>query len=235
MNLDIIYEEDGFLICNKPNNLLIHHSHFARNIDETSLAQLVRKYVGAKIHPIHRLDRKTSGAVLFAKNVEMATSLRAIFENHQIQKTYYALVRGYLDQEGLINYPIKSEDDKDYKDAETRFLCVEQVEFDRPVEPYPKSRYSLAKLSPLTGRTHQLRKHMNKIAHPIIGDPRYGNRHHNHAFQNWFNHPMLFLHAHSLEFQHPISGEQFQVKAEFPEFWATNLKDLGFKQDLQLL
>lgn len=234
MNFNVIYEDDDFLVCNKPNDLLTHHSYFARNIRETSLTQMVRAHVGAKVHPIHRLDRKTSGCILFGKSPESTELLQSLMIESRIKKEYVALVRGHILAAGKIDSPLKNETNGLYQDALTEFEPIELIEYDQPVKPYPQSRYSLIKLRPITGRTHQLRKHMNKIAHPIIGDPKHGNRHHNHAFEDWFRHSHLFLHARSLEIDFP-NKEKLIIKADFPAFWDVNCEDLGFKTTLKLL
>ena len=232
--LSIIFEDDFILVVNKPVDLLVHHSHYSRNIRETSLAELVRAHCGHKIHPVHRIDRKTSGIVLFAKDPETTKRLQAQFETGIVKKTYTALVRGYIEDKGLIESPIKNDGTGIYQEAATSYTKIEQLEYLKPVEPYASSRYSLVNLSPITGRTHQLRKHMNKISHPIIGDPKHGNRHHNHAFEDWFGHSHLFLHARSLEIQHP-STKKMLFSADYPDFWRPALEELGFNANLQNL
>ncbi|MCB9224141.1 MAG: pseudouridine synthase [Crocinitomicaceae bacterium] len=229
MSIEVVYEDADLLIVSKPNNLLVHHSYFSRNIDEESLVQLVRSQFGRELYPIHRLDRKTSGLLMFAKNNELVRVYQELLENNKIVKKYVALVRGFTDDSGIIDSPIRAEDDTEYKDALSHYRTIERVEVDFPVDKFGKARYSLIELEPKTGRTHQLRKHMNKIAHPIIGDPKYGDRHHNHEFERRFGHTFLFLHARSLEFKSISTNELVSVKASFPVFWEVNLKELGFK------
>jgi tRNA pseudouridine65 synthase len=138
-------------------------------------------------------------------------------------------VRGWPDEKMTINSPIKNDESGKYQTALTQLNLLESVTFEKAVVPYPTSRYSLVTLEPKTGRTHQLRKHMNKIAHPIIGDPKHGNRHHNHAFQDWFGNDKLFLHAQSISFEHPETHEKISVTAPLPTFWPQILSQLGFK------
>ncbi|MEO9533210.1 MAG: pseudouridine synthase [Crocinitomicaceae bacterium] len=230
--LDILFEDEFLIAVNKPNKLLIHHSHYSRNIREISLAQLVRKHCGHKIHPIHRLDRKTSGIVLFAKSPEIATLLQNQFKNQTVEKKYAALIRGFVTESMSIDSPVKNKENNTYQTAETLLNPIATSEINRAVLPYSTARYSLVELIPKTGRTHQLRIHMNKIAHPIIGDPQYGNRHHNHAFIEWFGHDRLFLHAKSLRFEHPKRKERILIQANFPEFWQQNLSELNFTVSL---
>jgi tRNA pseudouridine65 synthase len=229
LDIKVVYEDDTIIVVNKPNDLLIHHSYYSRNISEESLVQLVRKKLDAPAFLIHRLDRKTSGLVLFAKSKEVAHEVQQQFIEQTIQKRYLALVRGWTKESGIIDTPIKNDEKGDYQDALTHYKTIESIEIERAVPPYSSSRYSLIELEPKTGRTHQLRKHMNKIAHPIIGDPKHGNRHHNHAFIDWYSHSRLFLHAFSLEFTSPSTNKLVSIKTAPPAFWEVNLNDLGFQ------
>ena len=213
----IIHNDDFCLIINIPSNLLVHHSYYARNIEEESLAELLRNH-GIEAYPVHRLDRKTSGLILFAKKKEYIVDFQRLFEENIIQKKYLALVRGFIPESGVIDSPVKN-DRGNYKEAETHFICLKHIELSIPVEPYETARYSVVEFTPKTGRMHQLRIHANKIAHPIIGDPKYGNRHHNHMFIEKFGIDKLFLHAKSLEFIHPFTKENIFVEAQVPEFW----------------
>lgn len=220
MSLSIIYE-DEFIVCvSKPNNVVVHHAHHSRNVaDEASLLQLLQDELGIKTYPIHRLDRKTSGIILLAKETSYVSKFQTLFTNAKIQKTYYGIVRGHSADELVIDSPVKGRDANVYKDAETHVTTVNKVTVDIPVKPYDSSRYSLVKLQPKTGRLHQLRIHMNKISHPLIGDPKYGDKNHNTMFIEKFNCDTLFLHAYSLEFTHPFTNEKLTLYADFPENW----------------
>jgi len=215
--LPIIFEDAYYLCTNKPNNLLVHHSHYARNIEEESLMEILKSN-GYDVFPIHRLDRKTSGVLMLAKAKEFVSPFQKMMEQNEVQKVYHALLRGHVIENGIIDSPVKNERGN-YKDALTHFRCLKHFELEIPVEPYPNSRYSLVEFTPKTGRMHQLRIHANKISHPIIGDPKYGNRHHNHMFITEFQNDHLFLHAESLEFVHPFLKTKHLVRAEKAEFW----------------
>lgn len=219
--IETVYEDEWLKVVNKPSNLIVHHSKYARNLDETSLCQLINENTesGNGIHPIHRLDRKTSGLIIFAKDKTVIPLFQNLFDQHNIQKTYIALVRGFVDDEGKLDFPIRADEDTIYKDAETHYKKIHQFELDIPVPPYSTARYSILKLCPKTGRMHQLRKHMNKFSHPIIGDPKYGNRHHNHMFIDRIGVSNLFLHAKSLAFIHPKTQKKIIINADFPDFW----------------
>jgi tRNA pseudouridine65 synthase len=217
-SVKVLFEDEWCLVVFKPNNLIVHHSYYARNIEETSLTDLIREQGWTEACPVHRLDRKTSGLILFAKKAEWVSAFQQLFENDQIEKKYLALLRGYVDSEGKIDSPVKN-DKGNYKEAHTKFRCLEYFERDYVIPPYEKQRYSLVEMLPVTGRMHQLRIHANKIAHPIINDPKYGNRHHNHYFQNELGIHELFLHAGSLKFEHPFTGDSIELREPLPDFW----------------
>jgi tRNA pseudouridine65 synthase len=219
VEIELIYEDDSIVVVNKPNNILVHPSYYARNIQGPTLIDILRDQLGKKPLPVHRLDYKTSGILIFAKDAEAAKSLQQEFEKKLIQKTYVALVRGHAPESGHIDTPVKEADSGIYREAETLFACKKHIVLPYPVQPYETSRYSLLELSPKTGRMHQLRKHMNKISHPIIGDHRYGNRHHNRLFADTLGYPNLFLHAAEIEFRHPVNDTSMKFSANFPDFW----------------
>lgn len=200
--------------------MVVHHAHHSRNvIEESSLVQLLETQLHQKLYPIHRLDRKTSGILLFATKTEYVSKFQELFTNQQIQKVYFGIVRGFSPDEKIIDSPVKGRDADVYKEAETHLKTMKTVQLEIPVHPYPTSRYSLVQLSPKTGRLHQLRIHMNKISHPLINDPKYGDKNHNLMFEKEFNCTKLFLHAGSLEFKHPFTNENLFIKADFPEDW----------------
>lgn len=217
--IDIVYEDNWLIVVNKPNNVLVHHSYYARNIEDDSLLQLLKKGLGLTFYPINRLDRKTSGIVLLAKEKEYVSLFQELFENQKIKKIYHALVRGHVMDEMVIDSPVKNERGN-YKEALSKVHPMAYYNLNIPVEPYPTSRYTLLEMTPITGRTHQLRIHANKIAHPIIGDHKYGNRHHNRMFEEKFKLPNLFLHSKSTEFIHPFTNEKIELHAQLPEFWS---------------
>ena len=224
--MQIVYEDAYLLIINKASNLLVHHSHYARNIKEDSLVEQVEK-MHSKVYPLHRLDRKTSGLIMCAKKKENVAVFQHLFQTNEIIKKYIALLRGHTPLEGSIDTPVKN-DRGTYKEAFTHFKLVKHIVLPIPVDPYPSSRYSIVEFTPSTGRMHQLRIHANKISHPIIGDPKHGNRHHNHMFINHFGIDTLFLHAHHLSFKHPFTKEQITINVPAPQFWAYFLEQESF-------
>lgn len=225
--IKILFQDDYILAVHKPNNMLVHHSAMANNqLEEKSLVQLLYDELGAKYYPIHRLDRKTSGIILFAKQKEFVKPFQDLFINNQIQKTYYGLVRGFISEKGKIDSPVKGRDANVHKEALTYYKRIETFEIPIKVGPYEISRYSLVELQPKTGRLHQLRIHMNKISHPLIGDPKYGDRFHNRMFEEILNNQAMFLHAKTLIFTHPFTKEIHQLETNFSENWKTVISKL---------
>jgi tRNA pseudouridine65 synthase len=224
MEIPILYEDEYCLVVNKPSNLIVHHSSFARNIEETSLTDLVREKGFPNASPVHRLDRKTSGCLLFSKEKEFVSTFQQLFESDQIEKKYTALVRGWLPESGVIDSPVKNERGN-YKEALTLFKTIELLPF--AFSKYPTQRYSLVELSPKTGRYHQLRIHCAKIGHPIINDPKHGDRHHNHFFENELGITNLFLHAEELNFIHPFINKKVQILDSILENWKELLEKLS--------
>ncbi|MFB1010096.1 MAG: pseudouridine synthase [Thiopseudomonas sp.] len=214
-----IYRDDWLLAVHKPAGLLVHRSPVDRHATEFALQYARELNGGRHVYPCHRLDRPTSGLLLFARDAETASTFGKALMDGQVQKTYQALVRGWPAEQGEIDHALREHaTDKRFKDqpqplrdAQTRFRRLASVEIPVQVEGYPHSRYSLLELQPLTGRKHQLRRHMQHIAHPIIGDTSYGRTKHNQYFAERFGVSRLMLAATALEFVHPASGEKIRL------------------------
>jgi len=230
--LEILFRDDHLVAIHKPAGLLIHRSDIDRH--ETRFAvQLLRNQLRQRIYPIHRLDKPTSGIVLFALNSDTAGAVQAQFTQQSVSKTYLALVRGFTDIEGVIDYPLKRESvyknpqpheknhqTQDAQDATTDYQTLGTTELDIPVGRYATSRYSLVELRPLTGRRHQLRRHLKHIYHPIIGDTTHGDGKHNAMFRERFNCHRLMLMARSLELTHPHTQKPLHITSgEDPDFY----------------
>jgi len=231
MLIKILFEDETCIIVNKPNNVLVHNSYYARNIKDVTLLDLLQQQLQSVFFPVHRLDRKTSGVLLLAKKKKHVAVYQDLFTSTQIQKEYLGIVRGLVIAAKQISSPVKNPETKRYKDAETYCEPLFTKELDISVHPYNSSRYSLVKLKPSTGRMHQLRIHMNKISHPIVGDYKYGDRFHNRMFEQEFNCHKLFLHAHKLQFTHPITAQKIAITASLPEDWIVIFNKFDWKFD----
>jgi len=222
----ILYEDAYCLAVCKPENMLVHHSHYARNLqDEETLLDYISAFHKTSVYPIHRLDYKTSGVVLCAKEKDYVKEFQKLFDTQVITKQYLALVRGFINESGVIETPIKDLSGK-YKEAKSIYTRIERFTINMAVHPYQEARYSLVQFTPQTGRQHQLRKHANKMSHPIIGDHKYGNRHHNKMFASCLGLPHLFLHAQSLRFTHPLLSTEICIEAPLPAYWDVLFKKL---------
>lgn len=175
-----------FLAVHKPSGMITHRNEWTRPHEIPAL-QLARNIAGTKLYPVHRLDRSTSGVLMFAKSSEAAASLRRAFDEGIIQKTYLALVRGWVEKDQGLIRPVQG------KPARSMLEVISHYEAHFPVGRYASARYSLLKLSPLSGRTHQLRRHLAGISHPIIGDTIHGDRDHNRLFRDDFGYSRLWL------------------------------------------
>jgi tRNA pseudouridine65 synthase len=222
MHLTIIYQDEHLIAIHKPAGLLVHKSLIDKH--ETQYAmQILRDQIGQWVYPLHRLDRPTSGVLLFGLSKQVAQLMGEQFEQRLLQKTYWAIVRGYINNEGIVDHPIKPTADfkhdkqriaqKEPQDAITTYRRLGTLEVPYLVDHFPTSRYSLVELSPQTGRKHQLRKHLKHLSHPIIGDPKYGKSKHNNFFKEHFNCHRLLLAATQITLAHPITNSPLTIAA----------------------
>ena len=226
--LEILYQDDVLVAVNKPAGMLVHRSWLDRH-ETQFVMQTLRDQIGQRVYPIHRLDRPTSGVLLFALNSEIANLLCLQFEQKQIEKQYLAVVRGYVTGHGEIDYPLKvqldkiadkfSQPDKAPQSAVTFYEGLQTVEMPYGVGRYATSRYSLVRLIPQTGRKHQLRRHMKHIFHPILGDTQYGDLHQNRALMEHTGCARLLLHAEKLTFFHPLTQRPMTIQAGLDAQW----------------
>ncbi|MBT1444754.1 tRNA pseudouridine(65) synthase TruC [Shewanella sp. JM162201] len=236
-HIEILYEDEALVAIHKPAGLLVHRSYLARR-EHWFAMQLTRDLVGCHVFPVHRLDRPTSGVLLFAKSSEVANALCNQFANHTVCKTYLALVRGNMHEAGILDYPLKEEldeladkdvdPDKPAQDAITHYLPLLNTEIPYYSGRYPSSRFALMQLLPQTGRKHQLRRHMAHLRHPIIGDTTHGDGKQNRFFREHFGLNRLWLIAKRLEFIHPLTGAPIAVETELEPEWLTVFAGLGW-------
>jgi tRNA pseudouridine65 synthase len=220
--LEILFQDEVLVAVNKPHGLLVHRSPIAADADEFAV-QLLRDQLGQKVYPVHRLDRKTSGVLLFALEPEINSKMQKAFMDRQIEKTYFALVRGFSPDEGTIDYPLFDDHGKSHE-AITHFETIEKMEIPIPFGQFSSSRYSLVKVKPETGRMHQIRRHFAHIFHPIIGDRPHGcNKQNKFFLENWNMNTML-LHASDLQFKHPLNGNDLQINAAMNSEFARMLQ-----------
>ena len=241
--LEIIYQDEYIVVINKPSGLLVHKSMIDKN-ERFFAMKMLRDQLGGKwVYPLHRLDKPTSGVLVFALSSEYAREFSKIFASRELKKSYIAVVRGYTDKSGIIDHPLKekldkmtdanADKDKEAQEAVTEYVRLATVELPFPLGRYDSVRYSLVKLYPKTGRKHQLRRHMKHISHHILGDTKYGRGEHNKLVRREFNLHRLMLHAYTLELFHPYKQERMVFRADIDSVFENFFKDVGWESVLE--
>ena len=239
--LPIIYQDERVVAIHKPSGLLVHRSELDRH--ETRFAvQLLRDQLGRHVYPAHRLDRGTSGVLVFALDKDTARALGGQFERQEVIKTYLAVVRGHPPEAGRIDHALsRRRDDAEWvgerstdeaQPAVTDFRRLATCELPHQVDRYPTSRYALVELTPHTGRRHQLRRHLKHIAHPIIGDATFGKGRHNRLFQQLFGCHRMLLACVRMQLRHPVDGRPLDLRAPPDGEFAAVLAALGWRWEM---
>ena len=220
--LDILFQDEHYVAVNKPAGVLVHRSKLDRRAPHIAL-QMVRDMMGRHVYPVHRLDKPTSGVLLFALSPEAANLLMTLFAERKTAKKYQAVVRGFVESEIEIDYALKeirdkktdsrARQNKPAQEAQTHIYPLSKTELPYPVGRYQTCRYTLVDVQPKTGRQHQIRRHMKHIFHPILGDRKYGDWRHNRFLQDHFGCERMLLHASHLSFDHPVSGKPTSISA----------------------
>lgn len=226
--LNILFEDQHLVAIDKPAGLLVHRSKVDVRARQFAM-QMLRDQLGQLVYPVHRLDRPTSGVLLFALNSGVARSLCQQFENRSVSKQYEAIVRGHPPQNGCWDEPLvekqdrvlagHADEDKAAQSAVTRFETMQTwtIPFSTkacsPTGKYASSRYAHVRINPKTGRRHQIRRHFNHMAYPIVGDTTYGDRRHNRLINQLTGVKRLLLVAKTLTIQHPVSGQSLTIEA----------------------
>jgi tRNA pseudouridine65 synthase len=211
LELELIYKDEYLVAINKPHGLLVHRSNYAGVADFYALQEL-RNQLGQKVYPCHRIDRKTGGVLLFALNIEVNSLMQQQFAGNLVGKKYMAIVRGYMDDFGVIDSSLTNEKGK-VQEALTNYKTIGKVELDIAFGEFKTSRYSFVEVSPQTGRMHQIRKHFTHIFHPIIGDRPHGCNKQNKFFKEQWGMNTMMLHASEIKFEHPITQKEIIIEA----------------------
>lgn len=240
--LEILYRDEFLVAINKPSGLLVHRSPIDRHETEFAV-QILRDQIGAFVYPVHRLDKPTSGVLLFTLDKESAKFMSEQFRARETKKSYLAVVRGYTKDCGVIDHALaekldkiadkKAKKDKEPQEATTEYERLATVELDFAVGKYDKTRYSLVKLSPKTGRKHQLRRHMKHISHHILGDTKYGRGEHNRFIRETYDCHRLLLHASELSIKHPYTDEMLIIQAPLDETFKFLFSSFGWSETLR--
>ncbi|MBS9403770.1 pseudouridylate synthase [Halomonas sp. TRM85114] len=231
--LTLLYRDDHLVAVHKPAGLLVHRTALAHGEREFLLQQL-RDQIGQRVYPVHRLDRPTSGVMVFALSPEVATPLVAAFSARRVAKRYLAVVRGVGPEQARLDYALREEDGRRPKAempalaAITEVRRLDSVELPVNVDRYPQARYSLMEARPMTGRRHQIRRHLSRRGYPIIGDAKHGKSNHNRFFKEQLGCPHLLLAAVGLVFDHPVDGRPLRLTCGLEPTMASLLERFGW-------
>jgi len=227
--VEVVYEDEALLAVNKPSGLLVHRSAIAADESDFLLDRL-RAQTGANLYLAHRLDRATSGVVLLAKSREIAGELGKQFMARSVAKRYLAVVRGWPDLDGEIDYPLPDVRERGpRKPALTRWHLLATATVPIALGKYPEQRYALIEARPESGRYRQIRRHLHHVSHHIIGDTSHGRGDHNRLWRIHFGVHRLLLHAWRLEFVHPLGLHALVCEAAPDAVWTSVLARLDWR------
>lgn len=236
--VSVIYRDPWFLAVHKPAGMLVHRSPLDTRESRFAL-QEARNLAGCRLYPLHRLDRPTSGILLFAAEKEAARKGAEMFRNDAADKVYLAAARGWVPEEGIIDHPLADDlgglrnaggDAGKVREARTAFRRLACAELPFAVSEHPTTRYSLAEIRPFSGRRRQIRRHFKHIFHPIVGDTTYGEGRHNRFFRERFGCARLMLAAVKLSFHHPFTGGRAEIFCPPEESFLSVARALGWEE-----
>lgn len=220
--MEILYRDQYITVINKPSGLLIHRSPLSDDTD--TVVDRLRELYETHPSPVHRLDRPASGILVAANDHETAKILCESFLYGEVHKIYHAIVRGWISEPGEISIPLKKykegktvKGEGEEQEALTRYTPLIKTEIPVSNDRFPNSRYTLVEAEPVTGRYHQLRRHLARIAHPIGGDTAHGDLRHNKILNDYTGNIRLLLHSRKISFPHPQTGELISVEAPYPQ------------------
>ncbi|SFX38593.1 pseudouridine synthase [Marinospirillum alkaliphilum] len=238
--LQLLYRDADLLVVHKPSGLLVHRSPIDRHETEFALQYARELNGGEHVYPVHRLDKPTSGLLVFARSAEVASALGQLMMTRQVQKTYLAVVRGWPQDAGSIDYPLRLEpaDKRDTSEqpvqsAVSDYTCLARVELPVQVDRYPQTRYALVAVHPYEGRKHQVRRHLKQLDHPILGDIKHGKGPHNRYAESEFGRGLL-LACVQMTFPHPDSGEPLTLNAPLEPRFAEVIRRWNWQQSLPM-
>lgn len=236
LSIELLYQDEHLAAIHKPSGMLVHRSPIAPEPGPVAL-QATRDLLGQRVYPVHRLDRGTSGLLMFALTPDAARALNQQFTDGTVSKTYLTVVRGHPAEQGLIDHPLARIDDlpedllpkatqepqarrfeagslpQQHLPAQTRWQRLATTDMPWAIDRYPTSRYALVQAEPLTGRQHQIRRHFKHIAHPLLGDATYGKGQHNRRAAAELGDIRLMLACTAMVLQHPATGQPLRLTA----------------------
>ena len=233
--IPILHRDEHYIVVDKPAGLLVHRTSVDAH-EPLCLLQTLRDQIGCRVHAIHRLDKGTSGIIVFALHPEAAKRLSRAFREEDVEKRYVAVVRGYTPEQVVVDWPLRDTIDTrsrrrsaTVRPAVTEVRRLARAELPTPVGRYATARYSLVACRPRSGRQHQIRRHLKHLRHPVIGDANYGDLAHNRFFRDTLGVGRLLLAAIQICFQHPYTNTELRIAAPLDEAFRRAFRELGWK------
>ena len=215
--IGLLFEDDRYLAVSKPPGLLVHRTAIDAH-EKENLRDILRDHHSGRLDPVHRLDKPTSGVILFGKDTEAIDACKRQFEAGSTIKEYLCIVRGHVHEAGCVGKPLPKGMEGPPRKARTSFNPLGRCELPYAASRYPTARLSLLECTPHTGRYHQIRLHMRHFRHPVIGDSQHGDKPQNRAFEAYTGTAGLLLHARRFAFVHP-DGTLVDLLAGLPGKW----------------
>ena len=225
--LAILHDDEDLVVVDKPVGLAVHRSRLVGS-DDDYLVDRVRAQTCRTLYLAHRLDRATSGAIVFAASKEIAAQLGAQFMRRGIEKTYLAVCRGWPPVDGRIDYALDAPGQREAKTAITRFVTLDCAVLPVAMGRYEEQRYALLQITPETGRYQQIRRHFHHLSHHLIGDTTHGRGDHNRLFRIHLRVHRLLLHAWRIAFAHPNGGRMLHIEAPLDDAWLRVIERFGW-------
>lgn len=217
-HVEVIHQDEHVGAIAKPAGVIVHRGWGRDRVVAVSIA---RRLLGRYVYPVHRLDRETSGALVFGFSPEVAQALQGTFEERAVDKRYLALVRNAPDaDEGVVDRPLRKHKHGSPLPARTRWRCLARLRTSALVVAFPE-----------TGRVHQVRRHLRDLGHPVIGDQKFGRGYHSSWLSGEIGLERMALHALSIALPHPVSGGALEIVAPVPPDLAAPLARLGADLD----
>jgi len=237
-NLRIYFQDSHLVVIEKPAGFQVHtptdYAREGKTVRKNNVSILLRKQLDLEIFTVHRLDRATSGVMMFSLTSDFAKALQKRFHAREVKKTYLCLVRGWTDDTGVIDQALsKKLDGGAMVAARTEYETLHRFELPHALGKYEKVRYSLVLVKPITGKIHQIRRHFRHISHPIVGDTVHGDGKHNRLWRELLRKPggdvnYLFLKAYALNLKHPITGDDLEFRTQWNRYWTRMFELIGF-------
>ncbi|MCM5704335.1 pseudouridine synthase [Larsenimonas salina] len=233
----LLYRDDTLVVTHKPSGHFVHRSALDPHVTDIMLQEL-RDQLGQWVYPVHRLDRPTSGLMLFALSSDHARTLARQFEAHTVEKRYLAIVRGFGPDETMIDRALREEDGHRPKKecpampARTLICRRDCVEWPARIDRFDTSRFSLMEALPVTGRRHQIRRHLSHAGHPIIGDAKHGKGIYNRYVAEHLGCQRLLLAATHLAFDHPFDGRRITIDCPVADDMARLMTRFGWAEHI---